>query len=496
MDGEDADSIIQHSNLYDPFPISTFLKSIKPNQIDRMKRFLFVIIFLTLFSTIYLKAQNSVLRNYKMQSLKVFSNNRFLVYEDGKPFFYLGDTAWELFHRLTFEEAETYMEDRKSKGFTVLQAVVLAELDGINEPNAMGHVPMEDHDPSKLNENYFQDVDSFIQLAASKGLYIGLLPTWADKINKSSWGKGPEIFDINNVKAYGKFLGNRYKNQKNIIWILGGDRNPRDRKDVELWNSLAEGIAEGVGGYEKVLMTYHPQPKENGGSSTWFHREKWLDFNMLQTGHCKDGTNYNKITHDYNLQPTKPTIDGEPLYEDHPICFDWKKNGFSVADDVRKLAYWQVFAGAFGHTYGCHAIWQFYANGREPVNAPQRSWQEALNLPGAAQMGYLKKLMLSQSFLDRIPDQSLIIGNNPSTPEYCSATRALDGHYAFIYTPTGKNLEIRTSLLPGSSLIVKWYNPRNGTSTQTIKMVKKPEMAFKPPTQGGNNDWVLVLANK
>ncbi|MBC7567607.1 MAG: glycoside hydrolase family 140 protein [Pedobacter sp.] len=460
-----------------------------------MRALLINSILLLFCGAIGLKAQNSPTSNYKMQSLKVSSNNRFLIYEDGKPFFYLGDTAWELFHRLTYQEADTYMENRKSKGFTVLQSVALAELDGIDEPNAMGHTPMQDHNPSKLNEDYFKDVDAFIKLAASKGLYIGLLPTWGDKLFKSSWGKGPEIFNSQNIKAYGKFLGSRYKYQKNIIWILGGDRNPRDNEDVKIWNALAEGIAEGVGGYDKAIMTYHPQPKENGGSSTWFHSEKWLSFNMMQTGHCLDGINYKKITYDYNLKPTKPVIDGEPLYEDHPICFDWKKNGFSVADDVRKLAYWQVFAGAFGHTYGCHAIWQFYAAGREPVNAPQRPWTEAMNLPGASQMGYVKKLMLSQTFLDRIPDQSLIIGDNPNTNEYCSATRASDGHYAFIYTPTGRDLKIKTSILSGSSLFEKWYNPREGTFGPKSKKVKNPEMIFSPPTKGGNNDWVLVLTN-
>lgn len=452
--------------------------------------------FLVLINFQQLNAQSSISKSYGMQSLRVSANNRFLVYNDGKPFFYLGDTAWELFHRLNFQEAERYMDNRKVKGFTVLQAVILAELDGLDVPNAMGHTPMRDHDPSKLNEEYFKDIDAFIQLAAKKGLYIGLLPTWADKVFKSSWGKGPEIFNKENIKGYGKFLGTRYKDQKNIIWILGGDRNPRDSKDVALWNALAEGLTEGLGGPGKALISYHPQPKADGGSSTWFHHEKWLSFNMLQTGHCKDGTNYQKISHDYNLNPTKPVIDAEPLYEDHPICFDWQKNGLSVADDVRKLAYWQVFAGAFGHTYGCHDIWQFYAPGREPVNAPQRPWYDALDLPGAAQMGYVKKLMLSESFLDRIPDQSLIKNENPNTGEYCSATRAADGHYAFIYTPTGKTLSINTSIIPGVSIFKKWYNPRNGVFTAKTKIAKKLETVFNPPTNGLAEDWVLVLTSK
>jgi len=40
------------------------------------------------------------------QRLKINDNKRFIVKVDGSPFFYLGDTAWELFHRLNREEAD------------------------------------------------------------------------------------------------------------------------------------------------------------------------------------------------------------------------------------------------------------------------------------------------------------------------------------------------------------------------------------------------------
>jgi hypothetical protein len=426
--------------------------------------------------------------------LRVSANKRFLVYENGKPFFYLGDTAWELFHRLSLEEAGLYMDDRKSKGFTVIQACVLAELDGLHTPNAYQHTPLQNDDPTKPNEAYFRDVDKFLNLATSKGLYVGLLPTWGDKVFKNNWGKGPEIFNAKNARVYGKYLGTRYKDQQNIIWILGGDRNPRDSGDVAIWRAMAEGIAEGTGGYDRALMTFHPAPKEDGGSSTWFQNDQWLDFNMLQTGHCKNGNNYEKISHDYALQPVKPVMDGEPLYEDHPICFDLKKNGYSKADDIRKLAYWQVFAGAFGHTYGCHAVWQFYDKGRDPVNSPARTWKEALNLPGARQMGFVKKLMLSKPMLDRIPDQSLVRNANPQDSSYCEATRAANGGYAFIYTPTGKKLQINTKGLKGPRLAVQWFNPRTGVYSKKEVVVKTSEMLFNPPSTGEGIDWVLILS--
>src|SRR5450759_5660232 len=156
--------------------------------------------------------------------LKISENRRFLIFEDGTPFFYLGDTGWELFHRLNKDDAEKYLENRRAKGFTVIQAVALAEFDGLNTPNAEGNKPLINNNPLTPNEKYFEHVDWVIKAAAEKGLYIGLLPTWGDKWNKK-WGIGPKIFNPENAKAYGKFLGQRYKTYPNIIWILGGDRH-------------------------------------------------------------------------------------------------------------------------------------------------------------------------------------------------------------------------------------------------------------------------------
>ena len=435
----------------------------------------------------------------KQLPLKVSDNQRFLVHTDGTPFFYLGDTAWELFHRLNRDDTEHYLKNRAGKGFTVIQAVALAELDGLNTPNAQGNRPLVDNDPSKPNEAYFKDVDWTINKAAELGLFIGLLPTWGDKVFTDRWGKGPEIFNENTARTFGEFIGNRYKDQWNIIWVVGGDRNPRNEADVAVWNAMAEGIVQGAGGYDRALMTFHPQPRENGGSSTWFHQQQWLDFNMHQTGHCYGNDRYEHISWDYNLTPTKPTMDGEPMYEEHPLCFNINEHGSSNADNVRKLAYWQVFAGAFGHTYGCHAVWQMYSEDKEPVNSPQHTWKESLDLPGARQMGYVRKLMTSRPMLERIPDQSMLIGEEepgegePHDGYHVSATRSANGTYAFIYTPFGKNLKINPVSLKGNTLKVSWFNPRTGEMTEAVSFQKQPEMSFRTPSLGEGQDWVLVL---
>lgn len=431
----------------------------------------------------------------KLPRLKVFRDpehpcsGRYLVTETGKPFFYLGDTAWELFHRLTREETELYLKDRAYKEFTVIQAVVLAELDGLDVPNAYGHTPLHGNDPTRPNEDYFRHVDFVVSKAEDLGLYIGMLPTWGDKVNKK-WGVGPEIFTLDNARIYGEFLGRRYRG-KPIIWILGGDRPIENAMHLAIWRSMAEGLRMGDGG--EHLITYHPM---GGQSSTQcLHDEEWLDFNMLQSGHhARNIPNYEMITRDYERKPIKPCMDAEPCYEDHPINWD-PTNGRFTDHDVRMAAYWSLLAGAHGHTYGCHDVWQMYEPSKYPsISHARMPWQEALQLPGSSQMRYVRALMLSRPTLFRVPDQSLIASDVGREGEHIRAARGADGSYAFIYLPVPKSVTVNLEKLKGKSVRAWWFNPRNGQAQLIGEFTRRGEKTFTPPKGDSPvEDWVLVL---
>lgn len=429
-----------------------------------------------------------------MPRLQVSENRRFIVTEDGRPFFWLGDTAWELFHRLTREEAADYFADRQAKGFTLIQAVALAEQDGLNTPNRYGELPLIDNDPRRPNEAYFALVDEYIQLAAAHQLYIGLLPTWGDKVTRM-WGIGPVVFTVENAYEYGKWLGSRYSRQTNIVWILGGDRPPlNEEADFRpIWRAMARGIRESVP--LPLVMTYHPQ----GGHSTgeWLHDEDWLDINMMQSGHGggHDVPVWEAVTADYHRSPVKPVLDGEPNYEDHPVS-PWPKwdpaNGYYRDYDVRKQLYRSVFAGACGVTYGHHSIWQFFEEGRPPATHPECTWREALDRPGARQVGYLRALIESRPFLERIPDQSLFASPVGSGGEHARATRDANGRYALLYLPTTRPVTVNMDRLAGPAVQAQWYDQRTG-AWSAIEGVFPAQgtQTFSPPQDGP--DWVLVL---
>jgi hypothetical protein len=427
--------------------------------------------------------------------LRVSDNKRYLVTSVGRPFFWLGDTAWELFHRLGRDDAERYLQNRAKLHFTVIQAVALAEFDGLGIPNAYGHTPLADNDPMKPDERYFAHVDWVVRRANALGLYVGLLPTWGDKWNRGKTGIGPEIFTPENADWFGRWLGRRYKDA-GIVWIVGGDRPIESDVHREIVRSLARGLRAGDGGAH--LITFHP-PGANS-SSTWFHDDDWLDFNMRQNGHTTEFSGRYELTRaDYDREPTKPVLDGEPIYEDHPISFDAKRLGHSIAADVRRALYWDLFSGAFGHTYGHHSVWQFFADGRKPVNNPLLPWTEAINQSGAAQMRHGRSLIESRPFLTRIPADDVIVTDAiptsvPGAGRYrFVATRDTDRTYAMVYAPVGRTFRVNMSAIAGPTVKAWWYNPRNGSATPAGTFNSSGEQAFTPPDPGELLDWILVL---
>ena len=426
--------------------------------------------------------------------LTVSQNGRYLCCADGTPFFWLADTAWELLHALNREEAEHYLRTRRDQGFNVIQTVLLAEKDGLRIPNAYGRLPLRTGangipDPVMLDEEkrpgdeytYWDHADFIVNLAAELGLYVALLPTWGDKIN-GTVGIGPVIFDVDNAFTYGELLGRRYGRVSHIVWVLGGDRPLCTSRHHAVVNHMAAGLRKG-GAVQ--LITFHPGG--DNSSYTYVGEESWLAFNMLQSSHGSvNMPNYKLVEKDYARNPVKPVLDGEPRYEDHPIGFD-PKNGYFDAADVRQAAYWAVFSGACGHTYGHHSVWSM---NREPCEFYPLVWRDSLGRPGASQMRCLKVLMLSHDFLNSVPDASLL----PENYEGANYMPALRGPcYVYVYTPNGLPIRVLMERLPGERTSAFWFDPRTGKSADIGMVDNTGSHTFIPPSAGRGDDWVLLL---
>ena len=434
--------------------------------------------------------------------LKVSDNHRFLVQEDGKPFFWLADTDWELFHRLNREEACQLLDNRKALGFNVVQAVAIAEVDGVGVPNAYGFKPFvaDDRPEPAVNDgpdnDYWDHVDYVVDEANRRGIYVGMLPTWG------RWWKEARLFTPENARVYAEWLAKRYRD-KGIVWILGGDRKADSERERAIIAAFAHGLRAGDGGVH--LVTYHPWG--GGASSELFHSADWLDFNMRQNGHEIDYPRYDGTLADYRRNdPVKPVIDGEPVYEGHPVAFNPDGRGHTVAADVRRALYWDLFNGACGHTYGHHSIWQFHGAkrtmevNRDGINRPLMPWHEAINELGAAQMQHAKNLILSFDYFTRIPDPELLVADKvkslvpgAGTRRY-AACRDEAGTYAFVYAPYSRAFTIDRTRLCDQPLVWAWMNPRDGKFSEWQQMpTSDGQVRFQPPTPGELLDWVLVI---
>lgn len=449
--------------------------------------------------------------------VRVHSGGHYLETADGRPFFWLGDTAWSLLHGTDRDECSLYLRTRADQGYNVIQVNALAEMDGVRRPTALGLRPFENDDPARPLPAYFDRLVELVDEAAARGLYVALLPAWGDKLT-APWGDGPRLFHTGNlpvVHAYGRYLGERLRGRTNVIWMLGGDRParldpaqpgqypnsagiaagfPPDHDWRPVWRAMVAGLHEGFG--TRALTLYHP-PGGAAGTSQTLPDEPWLDVHAWQSGHGggHDLPVWESIAHDYALSPAKPTLDLEPNYEDHPVS-PWPRwdpaRGYFRDHDVRKQCYRSVLAGAAGVTYGHHAVWQLAGQRNGAVNFADRDWVDALHRPAARQMIHLRRLVESRPFFSRVPDPALVTTPATDRARHLVASRAADGTYAFIYFPESEQTAtVDLSRLQRGPLRVRWYDPRTGASRDHGIVGEAGALDFRSPPAGP--DWVLVL---
>lgn len=438
-------------------------------------------------------------KSKKMELLKVSKNGHYLRYFDGNPFFWQGDTGWLLFTKLNRQEVLHYLDNREKKGFNVIQVMVLHN---VSAKNIYGDSALENRNVAhplvtKGNSfnnpkeyDFWDNVDYVIHEAEKRGIYIAMVPIWGGNVKAG-------YVDVTQAKAYAKFLANRYKNFPNVIWINGGDIPGSD--SMAVWNAIGETLKK----YDpNHLITFHPRGRTQ--SSMWFQNKQWLDFNMFQSGHRRYNQDDSKLDYgednwryvqtDFNLKPTKPTLDGEPSYEGIPQGLHDTTQPYWNDADARRYAYWAVFAGACGHTYGDNAVMQFYnPKDNKPAFGAKEYWTKAINDPGAGEMVYLKNLMLSHPYFERVPDTTLVNSNTQGEKyNYEIATRGKD--YAFIYTYNGRNIAVNMGKIEGKQVKASWYNPRNGQTSVIGQFANEGVHEFNPPGEvKDGNDWVLIL---
>ncbi len=437
------------------------------------------------------------------ENLMVSENGHMLQYQDGSGFFWMGDTAWEIPYKLTKSEIVLYLDNRKDKNFSVIQTVAFKG----TKYKVNGSKPFKNNNFSKPNDKYWDRIEYIVDTADSKGLYVGLLPATQEVLASNV------IANQNDARKYGEFIGKKFKDYKNIIWIIGGDEGDDNDNIRDIWNALAIEINKYDTGSH--LMTFHPT--SNSSSDYWENYNgypngpNWLDFHMLQTGHSRTSTDYaTDLIHEDYYNSNKPALDGESRYED--IIINWgqyynsETNEFETTVDsprissyqAREIAYKQLFSGAFGHTFGNNFVWQkcnrvsdnnLSSDCINKYSVHKGNWIDAMDSNGSKSMMHLSRLMQSKPILGRVPDNTMIADNSNSV-----ATKGQE--FAFIYISKGEySIRLNMGKIEGDNIKSSWYNPRNGSydfdgeGTGIFANIGTQTFTLPDDTQ----DWVLIL---
>jgi hypothetical protein len=408
-----------------------------------------------------------------MRPIRVSADGHSFTAQNGNPFFWMGDTSWELMYKFSRTDAERYLEDRRLKGFTVVQA--FARLWGQQDPpNLDGQTAWLNNNPATPNDAFFQNVDYIVDLANQKGIVVALFS------NSSGAVVSSHLINSSNAYTWGRWIGSRYRNSPNIVWVLGGDGAPSGYEAV--FRAEAAGIQAGDGGSH--LITYHPGDSANNripnrwpySSSDFLQHESWLGFNMIQSGGVISGL-YTKVRSDHDMIPIRPTGIGEGAYEGGRY-----NNEIISPLMIRQQAYWSYLAGGY-HTYGHTAIDSL----KDGLN-----WVSALDAPGAQQLAILRNLFASRKWWKLVPDQSVLVFGASSGLTQQAAARSTGGDSLIIYLGNPTTISVAMGKITTSSSVqATWFNPQTGSQTIIGTFPNTGSRTFRTPQT--MTDAVLLL---
>jgi hypothetical protein len=422
-----------------------------------MKRILFLLLAWQLFNPALLEAETPY-------PVKVGPSRRYLVDQRGAPFLLQGDAGWSLISGLTKEESEQYLENRSQKGFNTIM-VNLIEHKFKGPANRYSDGPfLKPGDFSTPNEKYFEHADWVIRKAGEKGIQILLAPIYLGyKGTDEGWIEETLRNGPAKCLTYGRYVGRRYQASDNILWLIGGDRNPEQA--LEAVNAVVTGMREFD---HRHLMTAHCAPEY---SATEIYGDRgWLDLNSTYTYQLI----HPLLLRDYNRSPVIPFFLIESTYEG-------EHNASAV--QIRRQAYWAILCGATGQIIGNRPIWLF-----DP------GWPKAMDGPASKEMVYLKALFTSRSWHLLVPDQRHEVVTQGLGElrglDTLIAARTSDGATIIAYMPTSRAITVNLSKLAGPRGKAWWFNPRTGTAEAAGEFAVEARKQFTPPGEG---DWVFVI---
>ena len=400
--------------------------------------------------------------------LRISKNGRYFVDQVGVPVFWMGTTQWQLVRDNSFEEAALILDKSVEHGFSFAQVMLLGP--GLEEPsvgatpNVDGELPWVDGDPAQPNEAYFRHVDGVLDVARQKNVVISLTVFHQHQ---------QEIITVRNARVWARWIAHRYRDVPTIVWSTTPHAEP---ESAPVLRELMAGLREGDGGAH--LITCKPDPGPY--SSSFIHQEPALDFNSIQTYTWPERI-YPLVTTDYQLEPVKPVLMAEGAYEQGVVasCYDFEVTPLWI----RRQAYYSYLAGAH-HTYGNYDLDHWGVSD---------SWRAALESPGAAQLGALRRIFEErEEWWNLVPDPSILTSGGQLEGRVLTlAARHASGRWALVYCGAKSTFTVDLSKIAGKQVEAFWIDPRSGERSVIGESQTQGTATFSTPRDWG--DALLVL---
>ena len=417
--------------------------------------------------------------------LKASANNRYLVDQNNLPFMIVGDSPHSLIGRMSKSDAEFYMANRVQYGINTLWVELLCNnktacnadgttFDGIPPFTVAGDI-------STPNPAYFKRVDEIINIAAAHGVTILL-----DAAETDGWLATLKANGLEKAATFGEYLGKRYKDFPNIIWMFGNDfQTWADPGDDAVVLAVAQGVRNVDGNHINTTEL-------NYLTSGSLDDTRWEPLIELDGAYTYYPT-YAQILKEYNRSNFRPVFMEEANYE---FEHNYNTDGGSPAN-LRRQEYWTMLSGATGQLYGSAYTWKLPS-----------AWRSKLDTPGVIQLSYMKNLFAKRKWYDLVPDQAhTVVTDGYGTPApfgtgsvttdtYATAARTSDGTLIIVYMPTIRTITIDMSKLAGVTA-AHWYDPTTADyiNVNGSPFVNSGHRQFTPPGKNGDGaaDWLLVL---
>jgi len=425
--------------------------------------------------------------------LKVSANGRYLVDQNNLPYLIIGDSPQSLIVNLTDADAEFFIANRMSYGFNTLWINLLCTTYTGGRPDGStidGILPFTAHigstssyDLTTPNEAYFEHVDEILNLAAQYGMAVLLDPIETGGFLTTMRDNGTA-----KCRIYGRYLGDRYKNFPNIVWMSGNDfQDWGDPNNNSVVKEVASGIQDKDRNHLHTIELGFPVSSSLDNAS-------WRSIVKLNATYTYYPT-YAELLKDYNRSSFLPNFMVEANYEFED---NFGNLGELTPQIMRRQEYWTMLCGATGQMYGNHYTWSFISG-----------WQSNLDTPGSIQITYLRNLFNERRWYDLIPDQAHTLvtagygtfstKGAVTRDDYATAAQTADGTFGIVYMPTIRPITVDMTKSSGPTS-VRWFDPSRGSYT-TVPGSPFPNTGsrtFRPPGRNGDfqGDWVLVLETK